>query len=511
MKIIRGLREHGTAGRRRPATGTPGPTSKQDMPVRARTVLRVRPLWIFPIVVPVILVALMSLIYIGSVVNPTAHLHGLPVEVVDEDVAINQSGQPVDFGSMVVHGLTHTEGIDSRLQFSVTSLARAKKVMDRGGAFATVVIPPAFTAALLQLAGASGIPAGTPPAASIQLLENSRLGSLGVNLAAGYLTPAVTRISTAIGSRLVAVSAAASRANPVVVGQLADPVTLRLTPYRPLPPASALGLSAMYVSLIAIMAGFVGATIVNSSVDGALGYATSDIGPRWRQRRPVPISRRRTLFTKWAVVTVLVPILAAVLLLVAVGGLGMYAPHVLSLWLLFCLAGLMVAFGTLALLAAFGSIGQLLAMLVLVYLSLASSGGTVPLQALPGFFKWVGQVEPLRQVLGGARSILYFNAQADAGLTHSVTVLAIELVCWSLVGLAVTSWYDHKKLYRISPEIIGFVSRTISQRVAQVTAGTPDSVGPVGLAGPVGPVGPAETSSRAPLHGGPVHANVPRT
>ena len=69
------------------------------------------------------------------------------------------------------------------------------------------------------------------------------------------------------------------------------------------------------------------------------------------------------------------------MLLVAVGILGMYAPHVLLLWAVLTLAALMIATGTLALLAIFGSIGQLLAMILLIYLSIASAGGTVPIQA----------------------------------------------------------------------------------------------------------------------------------
>jgi uncharacterized phage infection (PIP) family protein YhgE len=69
---------------------------------------------------------------------------------------------------------------------------------------------------------------------------------------------------------------------------------------------------------------------------------------------------------------------------------------VVLLWLLCTLAAMMVAAGALALLATFGPIGQLLAMLLLIYLSLASSGGTVPPQALPGVFNVVGHVEPLR-------------------------------------------------------------------------------------------------------------------
>jgi uncharacterized phage infection (PIP) family protein YhgE len=123
----------------------------------------------------------------------------------------------------------------------------------------------------------------------------------------------------------------------------------------------------------------------------------------------------------------------------------------------------MVSFGTLALLSSFGNLGQLLAMVVLIYLSLASSGGTVPIQALPDFFKGVGQVEPLRQVLGGARDILYFGDRWHAGLAHSLLVLGVELAFWVVLGLAFTSWYDRRRLYRLSPEIITTVEQAVSR------------------------------------------------
>jgi uncharacterized phage infection (PIP) family protein YhgE len=78
-----------------------------------------------------------------------------------------------------------------------------------------------------------------------------------------------------------------------------------------------------------------------------------------------------------------------------------------------------VGIGTLVLFAALGTVGQILAMLIFVYLALASSGGTVPLDALSGFFRFVANFEPLRQILGGARSILYFDAPGDAGLNRA--------------------------------------------------------------------------------------------
>ena len=157
----------------------------------------------------------------------------------------------------------------------------------------------------------------------------------------------------------------------------------------------------------------------------------------------------------------IVPVLTGILVLVSVVALGMHAPHLFLLWLLMTLAALMIAAATLSLLAAFGSIGQLLAMILLIYLSLASSGGTVPIQALPGVFNVVGHVEPLRQVLMGTRSILYFDARGAAGLTHALVVIAAELVFWVVIGLVATSWYDHRKLDRISPDILSYIGQAI--------------------------------------------------
>jgi YhgE/Pip-like protein len=452
-----------------PATspdGTTGVGSVPSMPVRARMVLRVRAVWIFPLVIPLVLIVLMTFIYIGSVLNPTAHLDGLPVMVVNQDDGASVNGQRIDEGAMVVQALKSSTVVSTKLGLRSATLEEAKAEMDRGGAYATIVIPAGFTHSLLAAAG-NDVPAagGSSAQPTVQLLENGRLGSLGVNLAAGVLTPAFEQISSTIGGQLVAHSTAAARGTSFATAQLHDPIRFETVSYRPLPPNTALGLSAFYVALLAMLAGFVGATIVNSSLDGALGYTTTELGPRWKQRRPLPIARQQTLLLKWSVALVVIPILDGAIVGVAAGILRMDAPNTVLLWGVLSLASLMVASVTLTLFAAFGSIGQLLAMLLLVYLSLASSGGTVPTQALPGFYNFVGHVEPLRQVLTAARAVLYFGARGDAGLNHALVVLSLEIVAAVVVGLLVTGWYDHKRLYRLSPELIAYVSRVTDERL----------------------------------------------
>jgi YhgE/Pip-like protein len=448
-----------------PGVGTPPITPS----ARASQILKVKKIWLVPLLLASVLIALITVIYVGSVINPTGHLHDLPVVVVNEDRGADAAGQRLDFGAEIVKGLRGAAPVTSRLDLEVMTLAQAHAEMDRADAYATLVIPPTLSRSLLLDTGAPET-AAVPARATLTLQENLRLGSLGVSIASGVLAPAVQKISTQVSAKLTPKASKAAISNPVVAAQLADPVALATASYRPLPDHTALGLSAFYAALLAIMAGFLGGTLINSSIDAALGYASTELGPRWSYRRPVKINRVQTLLIKWATALIAAPVLTGILMLIATAGLGMRAPDWLLLWGLLALGALMIATGTLALLAAFGTIGQLLAIVLLVYLSLASSGGTVPIQALPSVFKLVGHVEPLRQILTGVRAILYFDARGDAGLTHSLVVVVCELVFWAILGVGFAAWYDRRGLDRISPDLLNYIARSVQQRQAQLDA-----------------------------------------
>jgi Protein of unknown function (DUF3533) len=161
---------------------------------------------------------------------------------------------------------------------------------------------------------------------------------------------------------------------------------------------------------------------------------------------------------------VLTALMTGLMLLVAIGIFGMDAPHAGLLWLLAWLAAVSVAEGTIVMFAVLGaSIGQLLAMLIFVYVGLASSGGTLPLQALPSGLRWLAEIEPLRQILAGTRAILYFDAQADAGLARAVTAAALGLVFWLVVGAVVVQWYDRRGFHRMDPGLLAYVGGSVQQ------------------------------------------------
>jgi YhgE/Pip-like protein len=391
---------------------------QQPTDARASHVLRAPSAWLPPLVLVALLVLTMTLVYFGSVVNPTGHLHGLPVAVVNDDAGVTAGGRRVNLGDRIAAALTGAPAVTSRLALRVATMHDATGRMDVGKEFAAVVIPSGLTAALL---------AHRQPPPAIELLTNPRAGNLGVSLATGVLSPALDEIRQ----------------------HLPGPVGVTVVPYRPLPSHTALGLSAFYISLLTIFCGFLGAVVVHASVDAVLGYAPTEIGPMWRQRPLVRISRVQTLLAKWAIAVPLALVLTGIMLGAAILVLGMDDPHFWELWLLAWFAAAVVAIGTLVLFAALGTLGQLAALLVFVYLALASSGGTVPLQALSGFFRFLANFEPLRQVLDGVRAILYFDGSGEAGLTRALVASSIGLVFWLAVGAAVTIWYDRRGLDRL--------------------------------------------------------------
>ena len=440
------------AARRR----TPDPR----LPVRARQLLRVRAIWLIPLAVASVVIAVMTALYIASVVNPVAHLSGLPVAVVNQDQGAAAGPQHLQIGQQVQAGLLASPAVSGRLHLEALTLPQAEQAMGRDGLYAALVIPRGFTASLLNVAGlpAAGAAAGTAP--QVEILTNQRAGTVGTQLATGILQPALAAASRQIGQHLTALAPPGTLTGATRV-LLASPVTVTTAQYRPLPDNTALGLSAFYIALLTLMCGFIGATIVNSVVDSALGYATNEIGPRWRQRLPVPINRWQTLLIKWAIIAVVTAVLTAVMVAIAAGALGMDAPHPALLWAFTWLCAASVGIGTIALFAVAGTYGQLIGLLVFVYAGLASAGGTVPLEALPGFLRPLSSVEPLRQVLAGTRSIMYFGAQADAGLTRGTLAAALGLIFWLALGTAIVRWYDRKHLYRLHPDLLAQVSKSV--------------------------------------------------
>ncbi|MFE2275615.1 YhgE/Pip family protein [Streptomyces lavendulae] len=435
------------------------------------SVLRRPRLWIGTGLIAAVVSMLFALLYVGGNVNPKGNLRDLPVALVNADSGADAGGRHVNLGDQVVAGIQKAAEGDKSFDWQVVSREEADKRLGRGKVFGALVIPKDFSATVAALGSPQPAPQGkaaTPP--TLTVLTNQSAGSIGSSMSSQAAQKAAHAASAQIGQELLKQAAAQKAPLPTAAQlKLADPVTVTVADGHPVGSRSAMGLSAFYYALVLVVCGMLGANLVNSQVDTALGYLHTDYGPV-RKREPVQhTSRVRTLAVGIALMLGMALVMGTLVEVATVGILDMDASHLGLLWLYSVATIAVVGIGGLALFAAFGTPGMLLATIVFVAMAVPSSGATVPLQALPGFFRTLSEFEPLRQLTEGTRAILYYGAQADAGLTRAWASMGIALVAALVFGFAVTRLYDRKGLHRIPSPADG--SETAAPEAAAPAAG----------------------------------------
>ncbi|MGW6689991.1 YhgE/Pip domain-containing protein [Streptomyces sp. NPDC054961] len=412
--------------------------------VSASTLLRRPRLWLLPTILTALLALLLSLLYMGGVVNPNAELSHLPIALVNDDTGKPPAGQQANLGAQITAAIG-SDSAGGKADWRVLTRAQAQDQLDSGKVYGALVVPAGFTDSVTALTttGATRQP-------TITVLTNPGKGSLGSSLASQITTRAAHSASQSIGKQLTA--AVGAQASPTTQLLLVDPVKVLTEIGHPIGAHSGLGLTAFYYTLLLVLAGFMGGNVISNGVDTALGYADNEIGP-WHTRRPtVPINRTQTLLLKMVMTAGITLVSSSLVLLACVGILGMDASHLPLLWIYSYCAALAVGLGVQAINAAFGGLGQLVSMFVFIVLGLPSSGATIPLQAVPGFYRFLSHFEPMRQLSDGVRAILYFGARGDAGLTRSWVMIAIGTFLALLFGFAMTTYYDRKGHKRLTPQ-----------------------------------------------------------
>ncbi|MFJ3829079.1 YhgE/Pip domain-containing protein [Streptomyces sp. NPDC090046] len=412
--------------------------------VTAMALVRRPQLWLVPTILTGLLALLLSLLYMGGIVNPNADLHGLPIALVNDDKGKPPQGQQQNLGTQITAAIA-ADPAGGKADWRELTLVQAQDQLDSGQIYGALVVPAGFTDSVTALptSAATKLP-------TITVLTNPGKGSLGSSLASQITTQAAHRASRAVGEQLTA--AAGAQASPTAKLLLADPVEVVTQVGHPIGTHSGLGLTAFYYTLLLVLAGFMGGNVISNGVDTALGYADNEIGP-WHTRRPtVPINRTQTLLLKMVMTAGITLLSTSLVMLACVAILGMDATHLPLLWVYSYCAALAVGLGVQAINAAFGGIGQLVSMFVFIVLGLPSSGATVPLQAVPGFYRFLSHFEPMRQLSDGVRAILYFDARGDAGLTRSWIMIAVGTVLALVFGFAMTAYYDRKGHKRLTPQ-----------------------------------------------------------
>ncbi|KOX30448.1 MULTISPECIES: YhgE/Pip domain-containing protein [unclassified Streptomyces] len=414
----------------------PGPQA------RAATLVRRPRLWLVPTVLSALVALLLSLLYVGGILNPSDNLHRLPIALVNEDQGPPLPGQREELGRQLTDSIVSAASSDTGVDWRRMDRPALQDALESGKVYGALVVPKDFTASVAALT--TNRATARP---KLDVLTNPGVGSLGSSMASQISQTAAHRASLNVGERL-----AASATLPTARLLLTDPVEVVTSVGHPIGRHSGLGLTAFYYTLLLVLGGFIGGNTINSGVDTALGYADSEIGPWHARHATVPISRTQTLLLKM-LMTAGISLLTTTLVMVAtVAVLGMDADHLPTLWLFSYCATVAVGLGVQAINAAFGGIGQLVSMFVFIALALPSSGATVPLEATPGFYRFLGVFEPMHQLSAGVRAILYFDARADAGLARGWIMIAVGVVAALLFGFAMTHYYDRRGLRRLTPQ-----------------------------------------------------------
>ncbi|MFD3702057.1 DUF3533 domain-containing protein [Nocardia sp. NPDC058658] len=414
--------------------------------------------WLVPSVVLSAALFAITVVFTGSVADPAADLDHAPIGVVSLDKGVPD--RPMNVGDQVVTGI-----IDQPQQPSEAvswqrfdSVEAATSAIADNELFAAIVLPEDYSAKLGSLLGPN------PQRPEITVLTNPGAGTMAAEIGNKIAESAARGGSAAAAGQLLAhAPGAVSPANAVL---LSDPVTVVQHQALPFGDRTGNGMTAFFYALLLMMVGFLGANVVNGLVDAELGFGPTEIGPKRRMLAPRRITRLGTYVTKCLTLAIASIPAATAILAASVFVLDLDLPHCGLLWLFSLLAINAIGAGTLAVVTLLGPIGIVVSMVFFIGWSIPVSGGAIPQQALPPFWRFLGSFEPMRAVADGVRAIIYFDAHADAGLSRALVLLVLGLFAGLALGLLGNLFYDRRGLHRIHPRAIAHIQEFL-HRVPQ--------------------------------------------
>ncbi|MGW4242076.1 YhgE/Pip domain-containing protein [Nocardia sp. NPDC004722] len=410
--------------------------------------------WAFPIIVVTLLASLLGVMYLDYVVDPEKNLHDFPIALVNQDVGDDIGGKHVNFGDQVADGLRKAVPSD-QIDLQVLGINEAQLRMQSAQVYGTIIIPSDFTKRLGILGVGSVVP-GDISKPELILQTNPRTGAFATAVVQKFGEQALTQVNAQVGTQLTeqvkAQLAPPPGAPPTELTAatrlvLSQPLNVVVNQFWPLPGGSGEGLTAFFYSLLLLLVGMVGAMIIHQLIDSALGFLPTEWGPWYVHYPRASISRFKTLLIKWSAVVVMAVVVSGALMGIA-HALGMPIDRPLLLFLYGVLVMCAVGFTCTSTLAAVGTSGLIINLIIFIILGLPSSGGTIPIEATPKYFGWLAKFEPMHQVFLGTRSILYFYGDGQAGLTRGAWMAVLGLAIGILGGLFITRFYDRKGLER---------------------------------------------------------------
>ncbi|MBA3636525.1 MAG: ABC transporter permease [Actinomycetota bacterium] len=258
-----------------------------------------------------------------------------------------------------------------------------------------------------DVSGAAGPLPKAPEPAQIEVLTNPSAGQAAATPVQNISTGIVSAVSGATSERLS--SAAAEQGAQLtleVAAVIGDPVRADVTEAQPVGPDSGNGQSPFSLAFLVNLSGLIGGAAIFFLVGGAAERL---------EARSLRTSRTGLWTVRLLLGLAYALLIAGAELWVAFGLLGVeHEASTAQVYLFLALATTAAASVTMLLAVAFGPAGIGISAVLNVILGLVSSGGLAPLEALPPFYQAYADWLPLRYVIDGLRSLLFYDGSLDA-------------------------------------------------------------------------------------------------
>jgi YhgE/Pip-like protein len=253
----------------------------------------------------------------------------------------------------------------------------------------------------------AGLLPKAPGLAHIEILTNQSAGQSVSTLAQNITTGIVAAVSRATSKRLAsAADEQGAQLTPEVAAAIGDPVRADITDAQPVGPDSGNGQSPFFLGFLANISGLIGGATLFFLVRGSAkrlrvqGLRPSEMG-MWTVRLLLAL--------------VFALLIAGAELWVAFGLLGVeHEASATQVYLFLALVMWAAVSVTMLFAVVFGPAGIGIVAVLNVILGLVSSGGLAPLEALPPFYQDYANWLPLRYVIDGLRSLLFYHGSLDA-------------------------------------------------------------------------------------------------
>src|ERR687889_715163 len=381
-----------------------------------------------PLFAVVILAFFYFLVNFGAARSPVENTRDLPVAIVNEDVGAESSDEHIELGDEVLKGATTSAEIGDKVEWTrLSSRQGALRGIAEGRYYGALVIPKDYSKSVAKLLGDPTRWDGEP--ARIEILANPSAGPFASSTVEEILSGIVRGASRRTSERITgALAARGVQVTPQRAALLGEPVVAKRTDAQPTGENSGRGLMPFYLVFTALILGFIGA----NAIFGGLTAMVESLSARAGYMPP----RVRLIFAAVVLGLTLALLLGTVEALVAFGFYGVH--HETGAFYVFLFLALIAAvslFLALVLLAAFGPRGGILTgSLLIISVGLATSGGTIPVENLPAFFRALSSILPFEYMTGGTRALLFYGGRLDAGLGDALRVLFAYLVGAVVLG-----------------------------------------------------------------------------